>query len=156
MGAFWTNHRQATTNVPTPGHLDDGFWAFEEVWDAVDDAEDDVLDLLEELLRAPDAEPVGITGFIEQLIGRRGRQRWHGPLPDRCLSSSLWREAVAGMSLSDPDEAPLRRLRPYLPRRPKEGCGRGTGGPRLLGAGALARLEVKVVDPNRPPAIPTA
>lgn len=116
MSAFWRNQRQLGTNTPEPGHLDDGFWAWEAVCDAVDDAEDDVLDLLDELLQAPDAEPLGITGFIEQLVDRRGRERWDGPLADRCLSSSLWRGAVAGMSLSYRDEAPLRRLRPYLPR----------------------------------------
>lgn len=119
VSAYWRNHRQPTPDVPAPGHLDDGFWAFDAVWEAVNDAEDDVLDLVDELLQAPGAEPLGITGFIEQLVSRRGGERWDGPLADRCLSSSLWCEAVAGMSLPHRYDAPLRRLRPYLPRIPE-------------------------------------
>ena len=78
-------------------------WAWEAVEEAVTESDDQVLVLLDALLEAPAADPCYLgAGPIEELLVAHG-PRWQEEVARKCRTSSTWRDALACVSLSEPE-----------------------------------------------------
>ena len=118
VDGYWTFMRLASSpNRPDRVAADDWLWAFDEVGEATGRPDDSALDLLDDLLHSPDADPVAVgSGPLEDLLSEHGSMI-AGRVADRARQDPLWRLAVGSCWLEASLAASLSRLEPFLPRR---------------------------------------
>ncbi|MBC3761821.1 hypothetical protein ACUN7V_17130 [Quadrisphaera oryzae] len=127
--AYWRNNRRLTARTDAPGSQpassadntadeDADFWAVE----AVDEASQrwsaaDVVDLLEDLLSADDADPIYVgAGPLEELLHERPEVS--SVVAERCRRSDLaerWHAALSTVIWDERHLQELAPLRPWLP-----------------------------------------
>ncbi|MDX6274485.1 MAG: hypothetical protein QOJ92_1695 [Frankiales bacterium] len=95
-------------------------WAYDVVREATDTGADGVLELLDDLLAAPNADPCSIgAGPLEDLLSQHG-MAWDTAVADRCRTSPLWRAAAACVWLNAYESRGLSALALYLPEGASE------------------------------------
>jgi hypothetical protein len=113
---YWLSHRLATsTDRLERLAAEQWSWAVGEVDAAMDRGDDSALDLLDDLLHAPDADP-GYLGAspLENLLIEHGAAV-ADQVADRARRDPLWREAVGGVWLDSSVAEALPALAPFLP-----------------------------------------
>jgi hypothetical protein len=113
--AYWRHHRLARGDRPDRLAADELLWALEAVDIAVRDADDDLLDLLDGLLRDPGADTAYFAaGPLEDLLVEHP-ERYSMAVAERCRRDPLWREALQGVWLREQDRRRLGALQALLP-----------------------------------------
>jgi len=115
VAAYWRYHQLSAGTRKQRLAGEDLFWACEAVQDAVHDDPTDVLDLIDALLLAPEADPgyVG-AGPVEDLICQTG-SKYEAALAERCRKDAKWREAMSCVWLDEPDRQKVPLLSVFLP-----------------------------------------
>jgi hypothetical protein len=121
VDGYWTAARLATSGIRSERlTAKEWRWAVDEVDAAMEQPGDSALDLLDDLMRAPGADPgyVGASA-LENLLTE------HGPViadrvADRARRDPLWREAVGGVWLDSKLAKSLHALAPFLPDKGAE------------------------------------
>lgn len=116
VAAYWSYVRlgQGDRAERLRAEAGEDLWAWEAVNGAVDAGEPAVLDLLDELLAAPQADPCGLgAGPIEDLLTQHG-PAFDAAVGERCRRSTSWRAAVACVWLDDEVARQLPAVLPFL------------------------------------------
>ena len=116
VDGYWTAHRLAMSSVRSDRlAAQDWRWAVDEVGSAMEQPDAAALDLLDDLMRAPEAD-LGYLGAspLEDLLTEHGSVI-ADQVADRARRDPLWRAAVGGVWLDSAVAQALPALAPFLP-----------------------------------------
>ena len=126
VSAYWRFHElcQGDREQRLAAEAGVGSWAWEAVEEAMQESDDQVLHLLDALLRAPEADPCYLgAGPIEELLYAHG-PRWQEEIAQRCRTLAIWRNALTCVSLNDSERGKVPLLAGFLPRGNEAGAER--------------------------------
>lgn len=126
VSAYWRFHElcQGDREQRLAAEAGVDSWAWEAVEEAMQESDDQVLHLLDALLRAPEADPCYLgAGPIEELLYAHG-PRWQEEIAQRCRTLAIWRNALTCVSLNDSERGKVPLLAGFLPRGNEAGAER--------------------------------
>jgi hypothetical protein len=112
VDAYWRYHQLFQGTRQERLARDAYFWAWDAVETAVMESPREAIEMIDEVLRHPDADPVYVgAGPIENLLSDRPSPQVLEEIALRCRQDPLWRKAVSGAYVDDPVPASVA---PYV------------------------------------------
>jgi hypothetical protein len=96
VDAYWKQRELSQGSRAERLEADQYFWAWETVDEAAREGAGDVVDLIDDLLHADNADPSYVgAGPIEDLLGYHA-DRFANAIAERCCTDAAWRTALTG------------------------------------------------------------
>ena len=114
---FWANQRLSAGERAERLAAQDLFWAWDQVSEAMTGPLPHALDVLDQLLAHPDADPVAVgAGPLEDLLLRTDAPIGEA-VATRCHALEVWRRAAAAVWLDEAERSRVPGLVPFLTAR---------------------------------------